>query len=70
MVLRMVSGWKTMGKKSKLMARAGLHNGQCHGNAMTNTAKSNFSDIVWDIVQVNHWHDAPSIGKSYRILCS
>ena len=50
MVLRMVSGWKTMGKKSKLVTRAGLRNSQCHGSAMTNTMKGNFSNAVWDIV--------------------
>ena len=70
MVLRMVGGWETMGKKSKLVTRAGLRNSQCHGNAMMNTMKGNFSNVVWDIVQVNHWHDAPGIGKSYCILCS
>ena len=50
MVFRMVSGWKTMGKKSNLMTRAGLQNSQSHGSAMTNTVKGNFSDVVWDIV--------------------
>ena len=50
MVHGMVGGWKTMGKKSKLMTRAGLRNSQCHGSAMTNTVKGNFSDTVWDIV--------------------
>ena len=29
MVLRVFSGWETMGKKSKLMARASLCNNQC-----------------------------------------
>ena len=46
MVLGMVSGWKTMGKKSKLVTRAGLRNSQCHGSAMTNIMKDNFSDAV------------------------
>ena len=50
MVLRMVSGWKTMGKKSKLVTRAGLCNSQCHGNAMMNIVKGSFSDADWDIV--------------------
>ena len=46
MVLGMVGGWKTMGKKSKLVTRVGLHNSQCHGSAMTNIVKGNFSDAV------------------------
>jgi len=70
MVLRMVSGWETMGKKSKLMTRAGLRNSQCHGSAMMNTMKGNFSNVVWDIVQANHRYGAPGIDKSCRILCS
>ena len=70
MVLEMVGGWKTMGKKSKLVTRASLHNSQCHGSAMMNTVKGNFSDAVWDIVQANHRHGAPGVDKSCRILCS
>ena len=50
MVLRMVGGWETMGKKSKLVTRAGLRNSQCHGSAMVNTMKGNFSNVVWDII--------------------
>ena len=50
MVLRMFGGWETMGKKSKLMTRADLRNSQCHGSAMMNTMKGNFSDAVWDVV--------------------
>ena len=50
MVLRMVGGWKIMGKKSKLVTKAGLRNSQCHGSAMMNTVKGNFSDAVWDII--------------------
>ena len=70
MVLRVFSGWETMGKKSKLVTRAGLRNSQCYGSTMMNTMKGNFSNAVWDIIQVNHRHDAPGIGKSCRILCS
>ena len=70
MVLRVFSGWETMGKKSKLLTRAGLCNSQCHGNTMTNTVKGNFSDVVWDIVQSNHQHNTPGVDESYRILCS
>ena len=70
MVLGMVGGWKTMGKKSKLMTRAGLRNSQCHGSAMMNTVKGNLSDMVWDVVQANHQHGTPGVDKSCRILCS
>ena len=70
MFLRVFGGWKTMGKKSKLVARASLCNSQCHGSTMTNTVKGNFSDAVWDIVQANHQHGAPSIDNSYCILYS
>ena len=34
MVLRMFGDWETMGKKSKLMTRAGLPNSQCHYSTM------------------------------------
>ena len=50
MVLRVFGGRETMGKKSKLMTRAGLCHSQCHGSTMTNTMKGNFSDAVWDVV--------------------
>ena len=50
MVLRVFSGWETMGKKSKLMARASLPNSQCHGSTMMNTVKGNLFDVVWDVV--------------------
>ena len=70
MILRVFSGWKTMGKKSKFMAKASLHNSQCHGSTMTNIVKGNFSYVVWDIVQANHRHGTPGIDESYRILYS
>ena len=50
MVLRVFGGWETMGKKSKLVARASLCNSQCHSSTMTNTVKGNLSDMVWDVV--------------------
>jgi len=50
MVLRVFGGWKTMGKKSKLVTRVSLRNSQCHGSTMTNTVKGNFSYAIWDIV--------------------
>ena len=46
MILRVFGGWKTMGKKSKLVARASLRSSQCHGSTMTNTMKSNLSNMV------------------------
>ena len=70
MVLRVFTGWETMGKKSKLMARASLPNSQCHGSTMMNTVKGNLSDTVWDIVQANHQHGTPGVDKSCRILYS
>ena len=70
MVLRVFGGWETMGKKSKLMTKAGLRNSQCHGRTMTNTVKGNFSDMVWDIIQANHRHGTAGIDKSCCILCS
>ena len=60
-ILRVFGGWKTMGKKSKLVARASLRTSQCHGNTMTNTMESNLSDAVWDVVQANHRHGTPAL---------
>ena len=59
-----------MGKESELVARASLSSGQCHGHTMMNTMKMNLSDIVQDVVQVNHQNGAPSIDESYRIVRS
>jgi hypothetical protein len=54
MILRVIGGWETMGKKSKLMTRADLCHGQCNGSTMADAAKGDFLDAVWDIVQANH----------------
>ena len=54
MIPRVFGGWKTMGKKSKLMARAGLHGSQHHGSTMMNAMKSELSDMIQDVMQVNH----------------
>ena len=70
MVLRVFGGWETIGKKSKLVARASLCNSQCHDGTMMNTMKGNLSDAVCDIVQANHRHGTPSVEESCRILCS
>ena len=45
---------KTMGKKPKIMARAGLCSSQRHGSTMTNAMKSDFSDAVRDVMQASH----------------
>ena len=50
MVLKLFGGWETMGKKSKLVAKASLRDSQCHGSTMTNTMKGNLSNVVWDVV--------------------
>ena len=70
MIPRVFGGWKTMGKKSKLVARMSLRDNQCHGSTMTNTVEGNLSNAVWDIVQANHRHGTPGIDESCSILCS
>ena len=70
MILRVFGGWKTMGKKPKLMARASLRSSQCHGSTMMNTVKGKFSDVVWDVVQANHQHGTPGIDESCCVLCN
>ena len=59
-----------MGKRSKLVARASLHSSQCHGSTMTNTMKSDLSNMVQDVVQVNHRDGASGVDESHRILRS
>jgi len=63
-------GWKTMGKKPKLVARAGLRSSQRHSSTMMNAMKSDLSDTVRDVVQANHRNGAPSIDKSCHVLSS
>ena len=63
-------GWKTMGKESKLVARMDLRRSQRHGSTMANAMKNNFSDAVWDVIQLNHRNGAPSIDKSRRMVRS
>ena len=70
MIPRVFGGWKTMGKKPKLVARAGLCSSQRHGSTMTNAMKSDLSDMVWDVVQANHWNGVSGIDKSRRVLRS
>ena len=62
--------WKTMRKKPKIMARAGLCSGQRHGNTMMNAMKGDLPDMVRDVMQANHQNSASSINESCRVLCS
>ena len=57
MVLRVFGGWETMGKKSKLVARASLRSSQCHGSTVKNAMKGNLSNTIQDVMQANHQHD-------------
>ena len=70
MIPRMCRGWKTMGKKPKLVAKVGLRSSQRHGSTMTNAVKSDLPDMVWDVMQVNHRNGTSSIDESRRILRS
>ena len=67
---RVFGGWKTMEKKSKLMARMSLRSSQCHGSTMMNTMKSDFPDMVRDVIQANNQHNTPGIDESYHVLHS
>ena len=60
--------WKTVGKKPKIVARAGLCCSQCHGSTMMNTMKSDLPDTVWDVMQENPQNDTPGIDKSCRVI--
>ena len=70
MIPRVCRGWKTVGKKPKLMARMGLRSSQRHGSTMTNAMKSDLPDIIRDVVQVNHQNGTSSIDESHRVLHS
>ena len=59
-----------MGKESKLVARMDLRRSQRHGGTMVNAMQSDLSDMVRDVMQVNHWDGASSIDKSRRVLRS
>ena len=47
--------WKTVGKKTKIVARTGLYNSQCHGSTMMNAMKSDLPDAIQDVIQANYW---------------
>ena len=70
MIPRVHRVWKTMGKKPKIVARAGLCSSQRHGSTMTNAMKSVLLDTVWDVMQANHRNGAPGIDKSCRVIRS
>ena len=69
-ISRVSDGWSSTGKKPKIMAGVNLRSSQRHGSTMTNAMKSDFSDVVWDVIQANHQNGTPGIDKSYRVLCS
>ena len=64
MIPKVCRGWKTVGKKPKLVAGTGLRSSQHHGSTMTNAVQSNLPDTFWDVVQANHQYGAPSIDES------
>ena len=70
MIPRVRRGWKTVAKKPKIVAGAGLCSSQRHGSTMTNAMKSNLPDTVRDVMQTNHRNGAPGIDKSHRVLHS
>ena len=59
-----------MGKKLKIVARAGLCSSQRHGSTMMNAMKSDFSNAVRDVMLVNHQNGAPGIDESCRMVRS
>ena len=68
MIPRAFGGWKTMGKKPKIVARAGLCSSQHHDSTMMNAMKSDLPDMVSDVMQVNHQNDACGIDKSCLMI--
>ena len=69
-ISRMCRGWKTMGKKPKLVARTSLRSSQRHSSTMMNTMRSDLPDMVRDVVQANHQNDASGIDESHRVIHS
>ena len=69
-ISRVSSGWSSMGKKPKVVAEVNLRSSQCHGSTMMNAMKSDFSNVVRDVVQANHRNGAPGIDKSHRMVHS
>ena len=69
MILRVRHAWKTMRKKTKIVARAGLCNRQRCGSTMMNAMESNLPDTVWNVMQADYQNGAPGIDKSHRMIC-
>ena len=69
-ISRVSNGWSSTRKKPKIMAGVNLRSSQRHGSTMTNAMKSDFSDVVRDVVQANHQNDAPDIDESRRMIRS
>jgi len=61
---------ETMRKKLKIVAKACLCGGQCRGSTMTDAMKSNLSDAIRDVIQINYWDGTSGIDKSCRVLHS
>ena len=70
MIPRVHRVWKTMGKKPKIVARAGLCSSQHHSSTMTNAMKSDLPDTVQDVMQANCQNGAPGIDKSHHVIRS
>ena len=62
--------WETMGKEPKFVARMGLRRSQRHGGTMANAMQSDLPNMVWDVVQENHWDGAFGVDESCRMLRS
>jgi len=69
-ISRVSDGWSSTGKKPKIMAGVNLRSSQRHGSTMTNAMKSDFSDVVQDVMQANHQNGTPGIDESRRMVCS
>jgi len=59
-----------MRKKPKIMAEVNLRSSQRHGSPMTNAVKSDFPDVVRDVMQMNHQSGTPGIDESCRMVRS
>ena len=70
MIPRVRRVWKTVGKKPKIVARAGLCSSQRHGSTMMNAMKSDLPDTIRDVMQANHQNGTPGIDKSCHVTRS
>ena len=70
MIPRVHRVWKTVGKKPKIVTRAGLCSSQRHGSAMTNAMKGDLPDTIRDVMQANHQNGTLGIDKSRRMIRS